>query len=101
MLLTALAAAPLTFNTGCAVAHKQETVREDMRDREITTKIKTALYADPGVKGTEVKVTTLQGVVQLSGFVENQAQKDRAAEIARETKGVVDVHNDLIIPTGR
>ena len=101
MLLTALAAAPLTFSTGCAVAQKRETVREDLKDREITTKVKTALYADPGVKGTQVNVTTFQGTVQLSGFVENQAQKDRAGEIARQTNGVLDVHNDIIVPTGR
>jgi hyperosmotically inducible protein len=46
-------------------------------------------------------VTTYKGVVQLSGFVENQAQKDRAGEVARQTSGVADVHNDLIVPTGR
>ena len=78
-----------------------QTVRENVDDKTISTKIKTAMYADPGVKGTEVKVTTFRGVVQLSGFVENQAQKQRAEEIARQTKGVVDVHNDLIVPTGR
>jgi len=101
MLLAALAATPICFNTGCAAAQRRETVRENVDDKTISTKIKTAMYADPGVKGTEVKVTTFRGVVQLSGFVENQAQKQRAEEIARQTKGVVDVHNDLIVPTGR
>ena len=101
MLLASLAAAPAVFNTGCAVAQHRETLRENVDDKSISTKIKTALYADPLVKGTQVKVTTFRGVVQLSGFVDNQAQKDRASEIARQTKGVIDVHNDLIVPTGR
>ena len=101
MLLAALAATPVVFNTGCAATQRRETLRENVDDKTISAKIKTALYADPGVKGTQVNVTTFKGVVQLSGFVENQSQKDRAAELARETKGVVDVHNDLIVPTGR
>ena len=101
MLLVALAATPLVMTTGCTVAQKRETAKEDIHDSEITTKIRTALYADPAVKGHEVHVKTFQGVVQLSGFVENQAQKDRAGEIARQTKGVMDVHNDLVVPTGR
>src|SRR5439155_12277163 len=101
MLFVSLAAVPLTFTTGCAVAQRRETLSENASDKAISTKIKTALYADPVVKGTEVKVMTFKGTVQLSGFVENQAQKDRAGEIARQTKGVIDVRNDLLVPTGR
>jgi len=37
----------------------------------------------------------------LSGFVDSQQAKERAGEIARSQKGVVDVHNDLVLPTGR
>jgi hyperosmotically inducible protein len=55
-----------------------------------------------------VKVDSLRGNVQLSGFVDNQAQKDRAGQIAASAKDVVSVHNDLIVgaqpgtmPTGR
>lgn len=101
MLLASLAATPLVFTTGCAVAQRRETLGENFDDKAITAKVKTALYKDPIVKGHEVNVTTFRGVVQLSGFVENQAQKDRAGELAREAKGVIDVHNDLVVPTGR
>jgi osmotically-inducible protein OsmY len=34
-------------------------------------------------------------VVQLSGFVNTQAQKDAAEEIARKSKGVKSVKNDI------
>ena len=101
VLLASLAAVPLTFTTGCAVTQGRETVRENVDDKSITAKVKSSLYADPMVKGSEVNVTTFKGTVQLSGFVENQSQKDRAGQIAQQTRGVQSVHNDLIVPTGR
>lgn len=100
-LLLTLAAAPVALITGCSVFQGKESAEEHVDDKTITANVKTALYADPGVKANEVNVTTFKGVVQLSGFVEDQSQKQRAGEIARQTKGVVDVHNDLVVPTGR
>ena len=99
MILASLAATPLM--TGCAVTQHRETTGQYIDDKKISAKIKTQLYRDKEVKGTQVDVTTFQGVVQLSGFVETQSQKDRAGEIARATEGVRDVHNDLVVPTGR
>lgn len=100
-VLTSLIAVPAAWTTGCAVAHHQESAKEYGHDATITAKIKADLYKDPIVKGTEVTVTTLNGVVQLSGFVDSQQAKDRAGEIARSVSGVTDVHNDLLLPTGR
>ena len=99
--LASLAAVPLTFTTGCAVTQGRETTGRYIDDKTISAKIKTQFYRDKGVKGTQVDVNTFQGVVQLSGFVDTQAQKDRAGEIARQTAGVRDVHNDIVVPTGR
>jgi osmotically-inducible protein OsmY len=48
-----------------------------------------------------VEVHSLNGVVQLSGFVDSAAAKDRAGQIASSTKGVVQVYNNLLLPTGR
>ena len=101
MVLGCLAAAPLLFTTGCAVAQHRETTGQYVDDKSISAKVKTSLYRDPIVKGTQVNVTTFQGVVQLSGFVENQAQKDRAGQIAAQTSGVQGVRNDIVVPTGR
>ncbi|HEV2393151.1 MAG TPA: BON domain-containing protein [Verrucomicrobiae bacterium] len=101
LLVAAALGLPLTFTTGCAVTHHQETAGNYARDKEITARIKTSMYADPLVKGTEVKVTSLNGVVQLSGFVNSQAAIDRAGQIAAETPGVVKVYNNLLLPTGR
>ena len=101
LVLSSLSLLPAALTTGCAVARHQETAGEYGSDSKITAKIKTALYKDPTVKGTEVKVSTMRGVVQLSGWVDSEQAKDRAGQIARSTAGVVDVHNDLLLPTGR
>ena len=51
--------------------------------------------------GSQVNVQSLNGVVQLSGFVDSQEAKERAGQIASSTKGVVQVYNNLLTPTGR
>ncbi len=40
------------------------------------------------------------GVVTLHGTVRNQAEKDRAEQIARHTDGITRVENDLIVNAG-
>lgn len=60
-------------------------------DTWITTKVKSSLLADSDVAGLDVEVETLNGVVTLSGQVEEQAQIDHATRIAREIEGVTDV----------
>lgn len=100
-LLAGMAVAPLVFTTGCAVAQHRETASAYGKDKEIEARIKTAMYRDPLVKGTQVEVKSLNGTVQLSGFVDSQAAKDRAGEIASSTPGVFQVYNNLLLPTGR
>lgn len=64
-------------------------------DKVITAKVKAALVEDPGVKALQIKVETYEGVVQLSGFVDNPDQIPRAADIAKGVEGVKSVKNDL------
>ena len=66
-------------------------------DSVITTKLKTALLADTTVKSADIAVMTRDGRVQLSGFVNNQAQIDRALEVAQGIPGVTQVGNDMAI----
>jgi osmotically-inducible protein OsmY len=63
----------------------------------ITTDIKSKMAADKDVAASSISVETLNGVTQLSGFAKSQAEKDRAATIAREAKGVRAVRNDIIV----
>ncbi len=101
LVAATLALVPLTFTTGCAVTQHRETASAYAKDKEISARIKTAMYSDPVVKGTQVTVNSLNGVVQLSGFVDSQQAKERAGQIASETPGVVKVYNNLLLPTGR
>ena len=80
-----------------AAPEAKTTVGTDIDDTTITTKVKSALLADADVKSFDIKVETRKGEVQLSGFVDNQAQIDRAAEIARGVEGVKSVVNELSI----
>ena len=75
------------------------TVGETIDDSIITAKVKSGLLADPMAKGLDAKVETYNGTVQLSGFVENQSQMNRAVEIARAVVGVKDVENKMNIRT--
>jgi len=66
-------------------------------DGIVTTKVKSALIADPDVKGLQIGVVTRKGVVQLSGFVDSRNQADRAITVARGIEGVQSVDNDIRI----
>src|SRR5437588_3354230 len=91
-LLTGMAVAPLAFTTGCAVTQHRETAGAYTKDKEIEARIKASMYKDPIVKGTQVDVKSLNGVVQLSGFVDTPEAKQRAEQIAQSTRGVVQVY---------
>jgi len=80
---------------GCASTPTKESAGEYVDDAVITTKVKAALAADPNVKATEVNVETYKGDVQLSGFVAQPGDAQRAVEIARGVKGVTSVKNDI------
>jgi osmotically-inducible protein OsmY len=72
-----------------------ESASSQVSDATITSKIKSKFIGDPDVKALDVSVTTEEGVVYLTGRVENQMQKDEAGRIAAETHGVVRVVNHI------
>ena len=80
---------------GCTSTNKQASTGEYVDDAVITTKVKAALINDPNVKAREVNVETFKGDVQLSGFVADARDAQRAVEIARGVKGVTAVKNDI------
>ncbi|VXC03402.1 conserved exported hypothetical protein [Luteimonas sp. 9C] len=60
-------------------------------DTWITTKVKSSLLADSDVAGLKIDVETVNGVVTLTGQVEQASQVTEATRIAREIEGVTDV----------
>jgi sporulation protein YlmC with PRC-barrel domain len=69
-------------------------------DAAITSKVKLKLAAEKASTLAKIDVDTRQGVVQLSGTVENERMKQRAAELAREVNGVRRVVNTLKVQAG-
>lgn len=80
-------------------AEAKTTVGTEVDDSAITTKVKSALLADADVKSFDIKVETRKGEVQLSGFVDNQAQIDRAVAVAKGVEGVKGVDNKMSLKT--
>lgn len=76
---------------------KTQSVSGYAGDTATTSEIKAKFLADDLVPSRNVKVTTTDGVVQLSGTVESQAQSDRAESIVKAVDGVKSVKNDLQI----
>ena len=66
-------------------------------DAGITTAVKGKLVADDLVKARQINVDTQNKVVTLTGEVRTQAEESRALQIARETKGVVDVVDQISV----
>lgn len=92
---TFLVAITMMFMLGCASTTKHEGTGEYVDDTVITTKVKTAILEEPGLKSAEINVETFKGVVQLSGFVSSRASASKAAEIARGVRGVKSVKDDM------
>jgi hyperosmotically inducible protein len=76
------------------------TVGTQIDDTVVTTKVKSALLADADIKSFDLKVETRKGVVQLSGFVDNQAQVERAIAATRGVEGVNSVENNISLKSG-
>jgi osmotically-inducible protein OsmY len=85
----------LTTTIGCASTRTHEGTGEYVDDSVITTKVKTAIFNEPGLKVSEVKVLTFKGVVQLSGFVSSRDDIKGAVRVAGAVGGVKSVTNDM------
>jgi hyperosmotically inducible periplasmic protein len=85
------------FVSGCSSTSTRESTGEYIDSSTLTAKVKSALVSDEMVKARDVQVETFRGTVQLSGFVDSEAQKERATAVARSVQGVQDVKNNLIV----
>lgn len=76
-----------------------QTAGEYLDDATLTAKVKAALIQSPETKAHQINVETENGVVQLSGFVNSEAARHAATNVARSVKGVKDVRNELSVKT--
>ena len=100
-LSAAGAALILIFSTGCEMmqpkSHDERSEGRVLDDKNITTGVHKALESEPAYKFTGVKVDTFAGIVQLSGFVNTDDQKQRAESLAEGTPGVRKVMNGITL----
>jgi hyperosmotically inducible protein len=80
----------------CSVTSGQESAGQ--YSAAITTKVKTKLASEGGMTlANQVKVDTVQDVVQLSGFVPSDKDRIKAEQIAWSVDGVKAVRNSIVV----
>ena len=82
---------------GCVATSTQQSTGEYIDDIAITANVKVAIYRDKTLKVGQISVESFKGIVQLSGFVNNEETSLRAEEVAKTVRGVRDVKNSLIV----
>ncbi|ARN21651.1 BON domain-containing protein [Piscinibacter gummiphilus] len=96
-LAAAITAVALLATTGCAVTRDQSSAGAYVDDTTITAKVKSKFIEDKAVAASSIQVETLNGTVQLSGFAKSETERDQAAALARDVKGVKSVKNDILV----
>jgi hyperosmotically inducible periplasmic protein len=66
-------------------------------DTAITAAVKAGILAEPGLKVLQIGVDTANGIVTLSGAVEEADSVKKAAQIASGVQGVRSVDNRLVV----
>lgn len=90
----ALFASAVVALSGCS---STRSTGEVIDDASITTAVKAKFAADPEVKAHEIDVDTVDGVVTLSGNIDNNSVRGEAIQLARNTDGVRGVTDNLSV----
>jgi len=83
---------------GSQTSSAQSSWYREIEDMTITAKVKTKLMWNRYTNGLNIGVSTDDAIVKLNGQVENEATRDLAGQIARNTSGVRKVVNELTLP---
>jgi len=82
---------------GDKMAATTDKVATAVDDTTITTKVKAALLAEPGLKSLKIDVDTKNAAVTLSGSVDSAASKEKAKQVAGSVSGVTSVVDQLTV----
>lgn len=83
--------------SSCASQPGQESTGQFIDSSVITAKVKAKILSDDAIKSQPISVKTYKDTVQLSGFVNSQAQRLKAGQDARSVNGVQKVQNLIVI----
>lgn len=97
LVLTRAVAGVNEVANGITLKGPSSTVGTAIDDTNVTGRVKTALLAAPDIKSFDISVLTHKGEVQLTGFVNSQAQIDQASKLAAAAEGASSVKNELMI----
>ena len=86
-----------TAKAACMARNTASSAKKVISDSVITAKIKADLVKDPDLKALDVHVTTVKGVVMLSGVVPSMMAMNKAETLARGVEGVTDVKSSLSV----
>jgi osmotically-inducible protein OsmY len=82
--------------SSCAGMFTGEGVEEEPRDDvRVAMKVKAELIKVPDLDAAAIHVEASEGVVQLSGFVEKESQRQLARTAAQRVPGVKQVKNRI------
>jgi hyperosmotically inducible protein len=82
---------------GEKVAVAANEAQDAIADGTLTAKIKAKMALDDLVKARTIDVDTGNGVVTVSGHVGSEAERQRALQLARDTRGVRSVVDRLVV----
>ena len=94
---TAVLLSVLVAIAGCSSTPSRESTGELVDNSLITTKVKTQLALSSETSALAVHVESFKNTVLLSGFVDSEAEKQAAEEIATNVNGVENVENALVV----
>ena len=80
---------------GYAIGKDERPVGQIVDDGTLTASIKSKFIADKYVPASSIDVDTFEGKVTLNGKVRTYVARSQAEKLARETKGVREVINNL------
>lgn len=83
-----------------AVSQKAETAGDYIDDSMITAKVKEALIANELLKASQIEVTTINGVVKLTGALESEQLVNSAVGLVKNLQNVKSVQNELTVSAG-
>ena len=75
----------------------EESLDEKIDDASITAQVKSALLAHRSTRSSKIKVSTVEGVVTLTGRASNDAEKSLVGKLVEDINGVRQVNNQLVV----
>ena len=83
--------------SACTMVEGREKPSEYADDAGISNKLRADILADKQLSVLDIHVETMQGVVQLSGFVDSSQTEARAVQLAESEHGVKLVKDNLVV----